>query len=156
MQLLAPDILEAAQPRQLSPLIPGLGLLIGLLLWLYGGRSHRFWLSLCLTVGAGCVGLQYGAAYGMQPLVAGLLLAVAVGALALALVRLLLFTAGGLAALAVVQAVAPAWDEPLVSFLAGGLLGVFLYQFWVTALTSLAGTLAMAYSGLCLLERFAR
>jgi len=92
----------------------------------------------------------------MQPLVAGLLLAVSVGALALALVRILLFLAGGLAGLVVIQTVAPALDEPLACFLAGGLLGVLLYRFWVAALTSLAGTLLMGYSGLCLLERFTK
>jgi hypothetical protein len=156
MQLLAPDIL--AEARQLSPGLAGVGLALGLFLWLWGGRTHRFWLALVMTLAAGVLGLYYGPAYGMQPLVAGLLLAVAAGALALSLVRVLIFASGGLAALGLAQAVAPAWSwqQPLVCFLAGGLLGVFLYKFWITTLASFVGTLLAAYSGLCLLDRFAK
>jgi len=152
MHLLDPQILEAA--RGLSPAVSGTGLVIGLLLWSFGGRSHRFWLALIMTLAAGLLGLSFGPAYGMQPLVAGLLLAVAVGALALSLVRILVFAAGGLAGLWVVQALA--WDEPLVGFLVGGLAGVLLYRFWITVLAGLAGTLLTAYSALCLAERFGK
>jgi hypothetical protein len=154
MQLLAPDIL--AEARQLSAGLTGAGLALGLFLWLWGGRTHRFWLSLVMTLGAGVLGLYFGPAYGMQPLVAGLLLAVAAGTLALSLVRVLIFASGGLAALGLAQAVAPnwSWQQPLVCFLAGGLLGVFLYKFWITTLASFVGTLLTAYSGLCLLDRF--
>ena len=51
MQLLAPDILEEA--RQLSPLLSGSGLFIGVLLWSLGGRTHRFWLAMSVTLTAG-------------------------------------------------------------------------------------------------------
>jgi hypothetical protein len=149
MHLLDPNILEAA--RGSSPVVSGTGLVIGLLLWFFGGRSHRFWLALIMTLAAGLLGLSFGPAYGMQPLVAGLLLAVAVGALALSLVRILVFAAGGLAGLWVVLALA--WDEPLVGFLVGGLTGVLLYRFWITVLASLAGTLLLAHSALCLVDR---
>jgi hypothetical protein len=50
----------------------------------------------------------------------------------------------------------PSWDQPLVSFVSGGLLGVLLFRLWVMALTSLAGALLMTYSGLCLAERLAK
>ncbi len=151
MQLVAPNIL--AEARGLSPFIPGTALGVGLFLWLFGARGHRFWIALIITVGAGFVGLRYGPEYQMQPLVAGLLLAVAGGALALSLVRVLLFVAGGFTALAVVHSMAPAWDEPIASFLVGGLGGILLYRFWITTLTSLCGTLLIAYSSLCLLDR---
>ena len=77
MQLLAPDILEEA--RGLSPLLSGTGLGIGFLLWSFGGRTHRFWLAMSVTLTAGLLGLTLGKQYGMQPLVAGLLLAVSAG-----------------------------------------------------------------------------
>jgi MFS family permease len=154
MTLLAPDVLEEA--RQLSPLVSGLALAVGLLLWLLGGWAHRFWLVLATTLVAGLFGLRFGPEYGMQPLVAGLLLAVAAGALALSLVRVLVFVAVGLAAVALAGAVAPSWDEPLTCFLAGGLLGIFLFQFWLTVLASAAGTLLMAYAGLCLASQLGR
>src|SRR5262249_26385774 len=79
MALLDPDILSEA--RELSPLLSGTGFVLGLFLWLFGGRTHRFWLALVLTVAAGVAGLYYGPAYGVLPLVSGLLLAISAGAL---------------------------------------------------------------------------
>lgn len=151
MQILAPDILEEA--RALSPILSGAGLLIGLLLWSLGGRTHRFWLAMIVTLAAGLWGLMEGKQFGMQPLVAGLLLAVSAGVLALSLVRILLFAAGGLATLALLHSIAPAWDEPIAVFLVGGLIGVLLYRFWITIFSSLIGALLMAYSALALFDR---
>jgi hypothetical protein len=151
MQLVAPDILEEA--RLLSPLLSGAGLVIGFLLWSLGGRTHRFWLAMSVTLTAGLLGLTLGKDYGMQPLVAGLLLAVSAGALALSLVRILLFAAGGLAGLGLMHALAPAWDEPIAVFLVGGLAGVFLYRFWIITFSSLIGGLFLVYSALALLDR---
>jgi hypothetical protein len=151
MHLLAPDILEEA--RTLSPFLSGAGMLIGFLLWMFGGRTHRFWLAMSVTLAAGLLGLSHGKQYGMQPLVAALLLAVSAGALALSLVRILLFAAGGMAALSLIHAVARGWDQPIAVFLVGGLIGVILYRFWIAIFSSLVGTLLMAYSALALLDR---
>ncbi|HZV06984.1 MAG TPA: hypothetical protein VE999_18015 [Gemmataceae bacterium] len=151
MQLLAPDILEEA--RLLSPVLSGTGVAIGFLLWSLGGRTHRFWLAMSVTLTAGLLGLTLGKDYGMQPLVAGLLLAVSAGALALSLVRILLFAAGGLAALGLMHSLAPSWDEPIAVFLVGGLFGVLLYRFWIVTFSSLIGALLMSYSALALSDR---
>ncbi len=148
MQLVAPDILEAAVG--LSPALAVTAFLIGALLWFVGGLTHRFWVVLGATLIAGVVGLFVGKRFDMQPLVAGLLLAVSVGALALALFRVLLFIAAGSAVVWLAGLVAPSWDEPIASFLAGGLLGIALYKLCVSALSSFAGTLLMSYSGLLL------
>jgi hypothetical protein len=150
MVLISPDILE--EVRQLSPFVLATGLALGLLLWLYGGRGHRFWLVLTMTTAGGVFGLYFGAAYSLQPLVAGLLLAVTAGALALALARVILFIVGGAACIWLARTIAPSWDEPALCFLIGGLLGVLLYKVWVTALSSLAGALLIAYSILGLLS----
>lgn len=152
MQLVAPDILNEA--RGLPGPTLGACLAIGLFLWLFGARTHRFWIALAITVAAGLVGLSQAQSYGMQPLVAGLLLAVAAGTLALSLVRLLLFLAGGFTALALAHAVAPSYEEPLICFVVGGLTGVLLYRVWIMTLTSITGTLIIVYSLLCLLDRF--
>jgi thiamine transporter ThiT len=151
MQIVAPDILKEA--RELSPILSGAGLLAGFLLWSLGGRTHRFWLAMMVTRAAGLLGLSHGKQFGMQPLVAGLLLAVSAGALALSLVRILLFAAGGLAALGLLHLIAPGWDEPIAVFLVGGLIGVLLYKFWITTFSSLVGSLLMAYSALALFDR---
>jgi hypothetical protein len=154
MHLIAPDIMVDA--RGLSPAIPAVGATVGAMLWLFGSYGHRFWIVMLLTMAAGIYGLYFGPAYGMQPMVAGLLLAVCTGTLGLALMRVLAFVAGGLAAMWLAHVVAPSFDEPLVLFLLGGLAGVLLIKLWITALSSLAGTLLMAYSSLCLLERFGK
>jgi hypothetical protein len=153
--MIAPEILS----EDLSGLSPGLaaaGLVLGLALWLFGWRWHRFWVVLGITLLGGVFGLHAAPALQTQPLTAGVLLALAAGALALSLMRVLAFAAGGCAALIAVQALVPTWDQPLLSFTTGGLLGVLLFRVWLMALTSFAGVLLMAYSGLCLAERFAR
>jgi hypothetical protein len=151
MRLLAPDLLVEA--RELSAAVTGTGLALGVLLWWLGWRAHRFWVVLSATFAGGVAGLASSPAYEVQPLVAGLLAAVAAGVLALALVRVLAFAAGGLAACLLVHALAPAWDQPLVSILVGGLLGVYLFRLGMMALTSVVGTLLVAYCALCLLDR---
>ena len=154
MQLVAPDILEAAVG--LSPTLTVTSLLVGVLLWFAGGLTHRFWVVLGATLIAGVVGLFVGKRFDMQPLVAGLLLAVAVGALSLSLFRIVLFLASGSAVMWLAGAVAPSWDEPIACFLAGGLLGIAMYQTCVIALSSFAGTLLMSYSGLLLTASFGK
>jgi MFS family permease len=157
MQLVAPDILaEAVREGGLSPLLSILGVVVGLMLWLLGWRAHRFWIVLITTVMAGVYGLYQAPEYRAQPLLAGILLAIAAGMLALALVRLVAFVAGGIAALLLMQALIPAWDEPLVFFLLGGLIGLVLFRIWTMALTSLAGTLFLAYSSLCLADKWGK
>src|SRR5438270_12033227 len=106
MQLLAPDVLSEA--RGLSLGISALGVVVGFLLWLTGWRGHRFWIVLGSTVSAGIYGLWSAPVSQVQPLVAALLMAVAAGLLALSLVRLVAFAAGGIATWLVVHAVAAA------------------------------------------------
>jgi hypothetical protein len=151
MQMVDAEILAAAQG--LSPALYAIGLVLGLSLWTFGWKWHRFWTVLAITVAAGVYGLSDAApAMRAQPLVAGLLLALAAGMLALSLARMLAFGAGGFAALLAQEMWAPAWDQPLVCFLIGGILGLLLFRLWLMALTSLGGTLLMAYSGLCLAQ----
>jgi MFS family permease len=150
MQLFVPDLL--AEAHGLSVPACATGMAVGALLWMSGWLGHRFWIVLGTTLVAGVVGLYTGRLYGLQPMVTGLLLAVGAGILALALVRLLAFAAGGAAACLVVQYVAPAWNEPVICFLAGGLAGVLLFRVWTMFLTSFAGSVLMGYAGLCLAD----
>lgn len=155
MQLLAPDILEEA--RKLSVGVTGTAFAIGLLLWITGWWGHRFWIVLTSTVTAGIVGLSIGPLHGMKPLIAGLLLAIAAGVLALALVRVIVFGVGGAAAIFACQSLLPAaWHEPLACFLVGGLVSLLLFRLWTMVLTSGLGTLVMGYSVLCILDRMGK
>src|SRR5262249_24328115 len=123
MEMVLPDIL--GDLRQLSAVFSVAGLLIGLVLWLAGGWTHRFWVVLSLTVLGGIWGLNHAADLRAAPLFAAIGVGLATGLLALTVIRLGAFFAGGVAALVLVQAWSPSWDQPLVSFLAGGLAGWF-------------------------------
>ncbi|MFO0876866.1 MAG: hypothetical protein U0840_05785 [Gemmataceae bacterium] len=153
MQLLAPDILELT--RQLSPAVCVCAFVLGLGLWVCGGYTHRFWLALVLTASAGIVGLSLARDFDVQPLVAGLLLALAAGALALALARISIFLAGGLAGVFLARLASPSANE-FVAFLIGGLIGIGFYQLWITAISSFVGTVLMAYAGVSLVDRLGK
>src|SRR5262245_57844889 len=100
MHLLDTEVLDLT--RQLSPAIGIAAVLVGVFLWLFGAWGHRFWLAAAVTAAAGVAGLYVGPGFGVQPLVAALLLALSAGLLCLALARIALFLAGGLAALLLV------------------------------------------------------
>lgn len=148
MDLIVPDLL--ADVRQLSVVLPLGGVLAGLVLWLFGWWTHRFWVVLALTVLGGICGLHYAAELHTQPLLAALGVALAAGVLAMTLIRLLAFLAGGAAALVMVNTLALAPDYSFFAFFTGALLGLFLFRFWTMALTSLLGVLLIAYGSLAL------
>jgi len=130
--------------------------LVGFVLFLLGGFGHRFWLVLGITLAAGIVGLQYGPQFGMQPLVGGLFLGISAGALALSLMRIAIFLAVGMLTYYIAVRLAPGWNEQVACFLAGGLVGVFFFRFWVMVTTSLVGTLLMTYSTLLMVARYGK
>ncbi|HZU35805.1 MAG TPA: hypothetical protein VFA18_07850 [Gemmataceae bacterium] len=154
MHLLAPDILIDA--RGLSIGITGTGIGLGLLLWVTGWWMHRFWIVLGTTFAAGIFGLLSASGHRLQPLIVAILLGVAAGVLALSLVRLVAFAAGGIAVYLVGQLAAKGLGEPLICFLAGGLIGLFVFRFWIMVTTSFLGSLLMTYSGLCLADHLGK
>jgi MFS family permease len=151
MQLVAPDILSDACGLSVGLII--LGLVMGIALWLFGWRCHRFWIVLITTVLAGVYGLYDGTLFRAQPLIAALLLALAGGLLALALVRLLAFLAGGMFGALAAQSFFPSLDPP-ICFLIFGLISLCLFRLAMMALTSIVGTLLMGYSALSLLNHY--
>ena len=154
MPMLAPDIL--AEARGLPVAISAPGIALGLALWGCGWCYHRFWIVLFTTLLAGTFVLASGPGSGAQPLVAAVLLAIGAGALALHLSRVVAFAAGGLALAVAVHAVLPSWDQPLPCFVAGGLIALLLFRPCAMVMTSLAGTLLMGYSTLCLLDQLGK
>lgn len=152
MQVLLPEIVAEARDLSLPLLI--LGGLAGLMLWLAGWWSHRFWVVLIATVTAGVVGLYQGNVLGMPPLIAALLLALSAGLVAMSLMRLFAFALGGVTSLILVRWLAPSVEAPLICFLVGGILTTLLYRLSVMILTSLLGTMLVGYCVLCLLGRF--
>jgi hypothetical protein len=146
MSILLPEILVEA--RGLSPAVLIAGLAIGLVLWLGGWWSYRFWAVLGTTVIAGVFGLYEAPLLHMQPLLASVLLAIAAGLLALSLMRLAAFAAGGCTCLVLVHMLFPSVHAPMICFLAGGILAILLFRLWMILLTSAAGTLLIFHCGL--------
>ena len=154
MQLIAPDIL--AEGRGLTGAMAGTACVLGVALWLFGWRWHRFWVVAGITLGAGLIGLNAGRVAGGQVLAIGILLAVGAGMMALELAKVIAFIAGGIGAWLAVQWVLPQAQELWAVFLSGGLLGLMLYRLWTMLLTSLMGTLLAAHAGILLFEKLLR
>jgi MFS family permease len=125
---------------------------IGLLLWLFGWWSHRFWIVLTTTVLAGVFGLLEATSWGVQPILVAVLLAIAAGVMALALVRVIAFAAGGLASIYLVQFLFPSLGQHAIVFLVGGLLSLLLFRWYFMALTSFLGSLLVAYGTLAFMH----
>jgi hypothetical protein len=149
MHLIAPDILAEARGLSVGVLVTGI--VLGLLLWLFGWRWHRFWTVVAVTVAGGLYGLATGQTGSGHMLALGLLLAVSAGLLALELARLFAFAAGGTAVWLAAGALFPSAQELGVFFLAGGLAGILFYRLWTMALTSFVGTLVAGHAGLVLI-----
>lgn len=155
MQLIAPDVLESA--RGLSNGASAFLALVGLLLWLTGWRWHRFWIVFGITLSAGLIGLNAGhSSGGRQVMVIGVLLAVSAGLLALELAKVLSFITGGMAAWVGAQTIFPQSQELWPIFLAGGLVGVLLYQLWTMLSTSFLGVLITWHFGIIMIENLAK
>jgi hypothetical protein len=155
MQLIASRLLEPILGLSGPACVAGLA--IGVLLWLLGWWAHRFWIVLFATVTAGVLGLSpLARVAGATPIVAGILLAISAGMMALALARITAFVAGGAAVCIALQLLFPAWDERVLAFLVGGLAGLVMFRFWMMLLSSLGGTLMITYAGLSLLHRLGK
>ena len=150
MTIIATDILADLCGLSLGLLIALIP--IGLMLWLLGWWSHRFWIVLATTVLAGVVGLLEATTWQAQPIVAAVLLAIAAGVLALALVRVITFAAGGLLGIYLAQLAFPNWHQHVVCFLVAGLVCLLLFRWFFMALTSFLGAALLAYGTLALLH----
>jgi len=148
MQLVVPEIL--AEVARLSPAATGVGLLLGLAIWCTGWLRRTFWVALTVTAGFGLYGVHLGRATGSHPLVTALLLGVSAGLLSLELGRVVAFISGGLATAMFLAHFVPTFPEPLLAYLAGGLLAVLLFKLWFLAVMGFAGSMVMTYCGLAL------
>lgn len=150
MQLIAPDIL--AEARGMTIAMSGTICVLGIALWLFGWRWHRFWIVAGITLAAGLLGLNAGRTGGTQIMAVGILVAVAAGMMALELAKVFAFVAGGCGAWLAVQWVFPQAQELWAVFLSGGIFGLLLYRLWTMLLTSLAGVLFASHAAILLLE----
>jgi hypothetical protein len=150
MVVIASDILADLCGLSLGLIIALLP--IGLMLWLFGWWSHRFWIVLMTTVLAGIFGLVEATSWHAQPIIVAVLLAIAAGVLALALVRVVTFAIGGLAGVYLVQFAFPTLNQQAICFLLSGLLCLLLFRWFFMMLTSFMGAACLAYGSLALLN----
>ena len=119
MQLIVPEIL--AEARGLTTAMSGTLCALGIALWMFGWRWHRFWIVAGITLAAGLLGLNAGRAVGgTQVMALGILIAVAAGMMALELAKVFAFVAGGCGAWLAVQWVFPQAQELWAVFISGG------------------------------------
>ena len=145
-----PDILTAAHGLSIG--VSGPGVAVGLALWAFGWRWHRFWIVVGVTIAAGLYGLATGNAFGGHAIAVGVLLAISAGLLALELARVFSFLAGGMLAWLAGSAMFPNAQELGIFFLGGGLAGLVFYRIGIMLATSFLGILVAGYSGLILAE----
>lgn len=148
VQLISPEILAEVGRLTLPSVVVGFA--IGLSIWLTGWMKRNFWIALAVTAGFGLYGLSLGRSAGTHPLVTAILLGIAAGILAMELGRLIAFVTGGLAIALAVQTFIPSFPEPLLAYLAGGLVCVLLYRAWTLAIFGFIGTMILTYTGLIL------
>lgn len=142
------DILELPMPALLAMMSTGL------LLAITGWKWHRFWLTLCVSLIAGLIGMRQASAWGIsQPVVSGVLLAAAAGCLALSLSRVGLFLAYGLACWYTMKRLAPPYAIPAICICAGGLFSALFYRFCVVLLTSAIGSVVLCYGAIAYVEQ---
>lgn len=151
MHLICPAVLTDA--KGLSIGAASFFAFVGLLLWGFGWRWHRFWVVFAVTLTAGIVGIGAGRTGGTQVLVVGVLLSIAIGMLALEVAKITAFVSAGTAAWVAAQAVMPQAQELWAVFLCGGLVGVVLYRLWTMLATSLVGALVFWHCVFVLLEQ---
>jgi hypothetical protein len=152
MQIIATDILADLCGLSLGLIV--LVIPVGLLLWLLGWWSHRFWIVLATTVLAGVIGLNEATTWRAQPIVVAVLLAIAAGVLALALIRVIAFISGGIAGLSLLQMIYPTLNQPVIIFLVCGLLSLLLFRWCFMILTSLLGASLLVYATLALVHYY--
>jgi hypothetical protein len=144
------DLLEDV--RRLSPGLLFVALLVGVLLWGFGGRLYRFWVILLATLLGGAAGLEMGPSLGLQRLVAAALFGATAGALALSLFDVVVFLLGGAAATLLVLQIGTGQTDPLPFFLAGGLAFLLLRSLFLVVFTAGIGTALIGAGVVGLLE----
>ena len=149
MQILSQEALARLVDIPL-PLVVA-ALVLAPVFWVLGWRLHRVLFVASVSLIAGMYGLVHGPKIlGINEYFAGILLAVGVGGVAIALVRIGAFVACGLVADSIAAKVAPEYFDPsllgpvrVVAFVAGGLLSVFFYRLVVVLITASLGAAMM-------------
>jgi hypothetical protein len=153
MKIFSPELVAKASELP-SPALLTMAVL-GPLFWVLGWRIHRVLFVAAVTVTGGLYGLFHGPAFGLDRVVAASLLSVSAAALSLALIRVGVFMAFGVAAgLGASVLVTSHFDEHMrawlraASFFVGGLFSLICYRFLIILITSFVGAFLLLLGGL--------
>jgi len=149
--MISTEVLQAA--RGMSVAMLGTVLALGLAIWLFGWRWHRFWITCLAVATAVATTWKYGNLWTQTPLaVAVTVIALAAGVVAVELVRLAIFVLGGVILYYLTCQYLPEFHDTWLAFPLGGLIAMLLYRLGWLIMTSILGTLIAVHAGLLLIE----
>lgn len=148
MHFLEPEIINEISGLSMVSLL-ALSL-AGIVLWLAGYASHKFWVVFLSTLLAGAFGFEKGPDMGIQSLLAALLFGLSSGILSLSVIRVVVFLFGGSVGVVLTQLIFPNLDASVPVFLSAGITALLLYPFWFTAFSSLLGSVITCHGLLAL------
>ncbi len=145
------EVLQAA--RGMSEAMLGTWLTMGLALWLFGWRWHRFWITWAAAFAAAAITWHWGSHWTQTPpLISAVVVGLAVAWIAMELARLLVFGSGGIALWYLASQLFPDFHDVWLAFPLGGLISVLLFRIGWILVTSLLGTWIAVHAVLLLIE----
>jgi len=148
------EVLQVA--RGMSVAMLGTLLALGLAIWLFGWKWHRFWITCLALATAVAITWKYGNLWTQTPLAVVItVIALAAAVVAVELARLAIFVLGGVTLYHLTCQYLPEFHDTWLAFPLGGLIAMLLYRLGWLIVTSILGTLIMVHAGLLLLESVA-
>jgi hypothetical protein len=148
------EVLQAARGMSVAMLSTWLAL--GLAVWLFGWRWHRFWITSAAVIAAAAITWQCGNIWTQTPpVIAVIVVALAAAVVAVELARLVVFVLGGAILLYLTSQHLPEFHDTWLAFPLGGLVAVLLFRLGWIIITSLLGTLIATHAILLLVEPIA-
>jgi len=145
------EVLQAA--RGMSEAMLGTWLTLGLALWLFGWRWHRFWIACVAVFAAAAITWHWGSHWTRTPpMISAVVVALATAVIAVELARLVVFGLGGVTLLYLANQLLPDFRDVWLAFPLGGLVAVLLFRIGWILVTSLLGTWIATYALLLLIE----
>lgn len=145
------EVLQAA--RGMSVAMLSTWLVVGLALWLFGWRWHRFWITCTAALAAAAITWYWGSNWTRTPpLIAAIVSAAAIAAIAVELARLIVFGLGGATLLYLTSQLLPDFRDIWLTFPLGGLAAVLLFRIGWTLVTSFLGTWITIHALMLIIE----
>ncbi|MEJ5274548.1 MAG: hypothetical protein WHU94_01435 [Thermogemmata sp.] len=145
------EVLQAA--RGMSAAMLGTWVTLGLALWLFGWRWHRFWITCVAAFVAAAITWHWGSHWTRTPpVISAIVIGLATAMIAVELARLVVLGFGGITLLYLANQLLSDFRDIWLAFPLGGLVAVLLFRIgWILA-TTLLGTWITIHALLLLIE----